>query len=90
MSKTTVLGLIAITMCLFVGISLGGPKFVRAVQLQFGSKGKIELIERCIAMPGCAIGPDDLDFQDRYHAVRESEVGEKIQESDAVKGLVEE
>ena len=88
--KAKLLAFIAITVGLFVGISLGGPKFVSAVQIQFGSKGKIELIERCIEMPGCAIGPDDLDFQDRYYAVRESELGKKVKESDAVKGLVEE
>ena len=88
--KATILALIAIAGGLFVGISLGGPKFVSAVQMQFGSKGKIELIERCIEMPGCTIGPDDLKFQDRYYAIRESELGNKVKESDAVKGLVEE
>jgi hypothetical protein len=88
--KATFLALVAITTVLFVGISLGGPKFVSAVQMQFGSKGKIELIERCIEMLGCAIGPDDLDFQDRYYAIRESELGKKVKESDAVEGLVEE
>ncbi len=88
--KTKFLALTAIITGLFVGISLGGPKFVSAVQMQFGSKGKIELIERCIEMPGCAIGPDDLDFQDRYSAIRESEFGKKVKESESVKGLVEE
>ena len=88
--KAKSIALIAIIVSLFVGITLGGPKFVSAVQKQFGSKGKIELIERCIKMPGCAIGPDDLDFQDRYHAVRESELGKKVKESDAIEGLVEE
>lgn len=88
--KTAFLALIAIAICLFVGISLGGPKFVSAVQMQFGSKGKIEIIERCMKMPGCAIGPDDLDFQDRYYAIRESELGKKVKESDAVEAIVEE
>ena len=88
-NKATIIALIGITVGLFVGISLGGPKFVSTVQMQFGSKGKIELIERCIEMPGCAIGPDDLDFQDRYYAVRESELGKKVKESDAVEGLVQ-
>jgi hypothetical protein len=41
-------------------------------------------------MPGCSIGPDDLDFYERYHAIRESEAGQKIKESDAVEGLLEE
>lgn len=88
--KTKNLVLIVITVGLFLGISMGGPKFVRAVQIQFGSKGKIELIERCIEMPGCSIGPDDLDFQERYYAVRESELGKKVKEIDAVEELIEE
>lgn len=88
--KTKSLVLVAAIFSLFLGISMGGPKFVRAVQIQFGSKGKIELIERCIEMPGCSIGPDDLDFQDRYYAVRESELGKKVKEIDAVEELIEE
>ena len=75
---------------LVVGISIGGPKFVNFVQMQFGSKGKIDLIERCIEMPGCSIGPDDLDFYDRYRTIRESDVGQKIKESEAVENLLEE
>ena len=75
---------------LVVGISIGGPKFVNFVQMQFGSKGKIDLIERCIEMPGCSIGPDDLDFYDRYRTIRESDVGQKIKESEAVENLTEE
>ena len=75
---------------LVVGISIGGPKFVNAVQMHFGSKGKIDLITRCIEMPGGSIGPDDLDFYDRYHAIRESDVGQEIKESEAVKQLLKE
>ena len=75
---------------LVVGISVGGPKFINAVQMHFGSKGKIDLIERCIDMPGCSIGPDDLDFYDRYHTIRDSEVAHKIKESEAVEKLLQE
>ena len=82
--------LVCVIAILVVGISIGGPKFVNALQMHFGSKGKIELIDRCIEMPGCSIGPDDLDFYVRYHAIRESEAGQKIKESDAVEGLLEE
>ena len=82
--------LVCIIAVLVVGISIGGPKFVNFLQMQFGSKGKIELIDRCIEMPGCAIGPDDLDFYDRYNAIRESEVGQKIKASEAVEKLTEE
>jgi len=75
---------------LVVGISIGGPKFINALQMHFGSKGKIELIDRCIEMPGCSIGPDDLDFYERYHTVRDSDAAQKIKESDAVEELLEE
>jgi hypothetical protein len=75
---------------LVVGISIGGPKFVNFIQMQFGSKGKVELLERCIAMPGCSIGPSDLEFYERYKTVRESEAADKIRESDAVDDLVTE
>jgi hypothetical protein len=72
--------LVCVIAVLVVGISVGGPKFINAMQIHFGSKGKIELIERCIEMPGCTIGPDDLDFYDRYHAIRESDAVEPLLE----------
>jgi hypothetical protein len=75
---------------LVVGISIGGPKFVNFLQMQFGSKGKIDLIDRCIEMPGCTIDPDDLDFYERYHTIRESDAAQKIKESEAVENLMEE
>ena len=75
---------------LVVGISIGGPKFINALQLHFGSKGKIELIDRCIKMPGCSIGTDELDFYERYHTVRDSDAAQKIKESDSVEERLEE
>lgn len=81
---------IIIVVVLALGISIGGPKFVHFVQMQFGNKGKVELLEQCIAMPGCSIGPDDLDFYERYKTVRESEIADKIRESDAVDDLITE
>jgi len=74
---------------LVVGISLGGPKIINAAQMHFGSKGKIELIDRCIEMPGCSIGPADLDFYERYHTIRDSDAAQKIRESDVVEELLE-
>jgi hypothetical protein len=73
-----------------VGISVGGAKFINALQMCFGSKGKIEFIDRCIEMPGCSIGPDDLDFCERYHAIRESDVAREIKDSDAVEQWLKE
>ena len=82
--------LLVIVTILALGISIGGPKFVDFVQMQFGNKGKVELLEQCIEMPGCSIGPDDLEFFERYKTVRESEAADKIRESDAVDDLVTE
>jgi len=82
--------LVCIVAVLVVGISAGGPKFINALQIHFGSKGKIELIDRCIEMPGCSIGPDELDFYERYHLIRESDVAKEIKESDAVEQLLKE
>jgi len=82
--------LVIIIAALVVGIGVGGPKFFNALQMHFGAKGKIELIERCIAMPGCSIGPNDLDFYEKYHAIKESDAVEKLKESDVAEKLLEE
>jgi len=89
-NSTKMVLLSVIIAILVVGISIGGPKFVNFIQMQFGSKGKVELLEQCIAMPGCSIGPSDLEFYERYKTVRESEAADKIRESDAVDDLVTE
>lgn len=86
-NQVKLIALACVFAALVVGISVGGPKFVNALQMHFGAKGKIDLIDRCIKMPGCSIGPDDLDFYDRYHAIKESDLGKKIQESEAGKQL---
>ena len=82
--------LISIIAVLVVGISVGGPKVFNALQMHFGAKGKIELIDHCIEMPGCSIGPNDLDFYDKYHAIKESDAVEKLKESEVAEKLLEE
>jgi hypothetical protein len=82
--------LVCVIAVLMVAISIGGPKAVNAIQMHFGNKGKVDLIERCIEMPGCSIGPSDLDFYERYKTVRGSEAAQKIRESEAVEKLIEE
>lgn len=89
-NKFKLLLLVCLIAVLVAGISIGGPKFVNALQMQFGSKGKIELLKRCVEMPGCSIGPDDLDFYDRYKTVRGSDAAQKIRESDAVENIMKE
>ena len=90
MKQVKLVLLVCIIAGLMVGINVGGPKFINAIQMQFGSKGKIDLIERCIEMPGCTIGPDDLDFYERYHTIRDSDVAQKIKQSETVEQLMEE
>lgn len=88
--KFKLLALAIIIAALVVGIGVGGPKFFNALQMHFGAKGKIELIERCVAMPGCSIGPNDLDFYEKYHAIKESDAVEKLKESEVAEKLLEE
>jgi len=88
-NQVKVVVLACVIAVLVVGISLGGPKLINAVQMHFGSKGKIELIDRCIEMPGCSIGPADLDFYERYQTIRDSDAAQKIRESDVVEELLE-
>ena len=90
MNKVKLVLLVCVIAVLVVGISVGGPKFINAIQMHFGSKGKIDLIDRCIEMRGCYIGPDDLDFYERYHVIRESDVAQKIKESETVEQLLKE
>jgi hypothetical protein len=87
--KFKLLALVIIIAALVIGIGVGGPKFFNALQMHIGAKGKIELIDRCIEMPGCSIGPNDLDFYDKYHAIKESDAIEKLKESEVAEKLLE-
>ena len=89
-NSTKLILLSSVIAILVLGISIGGPKFVHFIQMQFGSKGKVELLQQCIEMPGCSIGPADLEFYERFKTIRESEAADKIRESEAVKDLAEE
>lgn len=73
---------------MIVGINIGGAKFVNAIQMHFGFKGKIDRLEQCIEMPGCNIGPDDLDFYKKYHIIKESDAVEELMEKDMVEDLL--
>ena len=89
-NSTKIVVLSVVIAILVVGISIGGPKFVNFMQMQLGSKGKIALFEQCIEMPGCSIGPADLEFYERYRTIRESDAADKIRENDTVEKLIEE
>jgi hypothetical protein len=89
-TSAKLIALVCIIATMVVGISIGGPKFINAIQMQFGSKGKVDLLERCMELPGCSIGPADLEFYERYRAVRGSDAAQKIKDSEAVQKALEE
>ena len=77
-----------IVLAVFIlGVVIGGPAFIHKVQMQLGFKGKIDLIEQCIEMPGCAISTNELELYNNYKALYESEVVEELKESDLGKNL---
>ena len=81
---------ITILTIFILGVTISGPKFKNKVQMQFGFKGKIELIERCIATPSCAITTDELDFYENYRKLESSKVGKKLKNTDLAKNLEKE
>ena len=90
MKSIKLTALVLVLTFFIAGINIGGPKFVNAFQMHFGMKGKIDRLEQCIEMPGCSIGPEDLDFYKKYHIAKESDVVEEIKDSDRVEELLEE
>ena len=87
-SKSTIL--IILLTIFILGVTISDPKFINKVQMQFGFKGKIDLIEQCLATYGCAISTDELDLYTKYKSMQESKVGEKLKESELGKSLKEE
>lgn len=88
MSNRIKLILLVIVLTLsIVGITLGGPSFIHRVQMHFGIKGKVELIERCIAMPGCAISTQELELLERYETLQASDAMEEFKETELGRGI---
>lgn len=87
-AKSTVL--IILLTVFILGVTISGPKFINKIQMQFGFKGKIDLIEQCIETSGCAITTDELDLYNNYKIAQESKVGEKLKESKVGKAIKEE
>jgi len=87
-TKSTVL--IIVLTVFILGVTISGPKFINKVQMQFGFKGKIDLIEQCLATTGCAISTDELDLYNNYKTAQESKVGKKLKESEVGKAIKEE
>ena len=82
-SNRTKLGALLLLVTLFVaGLTLGGPYFIHKMQMHFGAKGKLELIERCIETPGCAISTNELELLDKLRALQDSDAVDKLKDSD--------
>lgn len=71
-----------------LGVVLFGPKFIHKIQMEFGFKGKIELIEECIPMPGCAITTDELDLYNHYRDLEKNKIFKELEETELGKVLL--
>ena len=52
------------------------------LSIKFRLKGKIELIEECIPMPGCAITTDELDLYNKYKILEKNKTFKELEESE--------
>ena len=83
LTKKTKFIIFVILLTIFVlGVAIFGPKFVQKLQIEFGLKGKIELIEECILMPGCAITTDELDLLNHYKTLEENSLFKELKETE--------
>lgn len=73
-----------------LGVTISGPKFINNIQMQFGFKGKVDLIEQCLTTSGCAISTEELDLYNNYKMLQKSKVGEKMHNTELGKSLKEE
>ena len=79
LSKKAKFIIFVILLTIFVlGVAVYGPKFIQKLQIEFGLKGKIELIEECIPMPGCAITTDELDLYKHYKTLQKNKTAKLI------------
>jgi len=89
-SKAKSIVLVILLTIFILGVTISGPKFINKIQMQFGFKGKIDLIEKCLATKGCAISADELDLLSNYKLLEESKIGKRLNESKLAKSLKEE
>ncbi len=89
-NKTKFIVFVIFLVVFILGVTISGPKFINKLQMQFGFKGKIDLIEKCLTTSGCAISADELDLYTNYKTAQESKIGKKLKESKIGKALKEE
>jgi hypothetical protein len=73
-----------------LGVAMFGPKFITKLQIEFGMKGKIMLIEECLAMPGCAISTDELDIYNHYIELEKNQKFKDLEETEVGRFLLRE
>jgi hypothetical protein len=88
--KTKSTLLISVLVVFILGVTISGPKFINKLQMQFGFKGKIDLIEKCLATSGCAITTDELDLYHNYKKLELNKIVKKLKDSKAGKALEKE
>ena len=82
-SHKTKLVIFVILLTVFIlGVAMFGPKFIHKIQIEFGFKGKIERIEACILMPGCAITTDELDLYNHYKILEKNKTFKELEETE--------
>jgi len=82
-SHKTKLVIFVILLTVFIlGAAMFGPKFIYKIQLEFGFKGKIERIEECILMPGCAITTDELDLYNHYKILEKNKTFKELEKTE--------
>jgi len=84
-----VLSIIVLTVFI-LGVAIFGPKFITKLQMEFGLKAKIELIEECIPMPGCAITTDELDLYNHYKMIKKNKTFKGLEETELGELLLKE
>lgn len=87
----TKLIIFTIVLTVFVlGVAIFGPKLITKLQVEFGLKNKILLIEECIPMPGCAITTDELDLYNHYKTLEKNKIFQELEETEVGEFLIKE
>ena len=88
--KTKFIIFIFVLVVFILGMVIFGPKFITKLQVEFGFKNKIILIEECIAMPGCSITTDELDLYNHYKMIKKNETFKELEETEVGEFLLKE
>ena len=88
--KTKAIIFFILLIVLILAVAIFGPKVITKLQMEFGLKAKIELIEECIPMPGCAITTDELDLYNHYKMLKETKTFKELEETELGEFLLKE